>query len=328
VLGFVTLMMVIVFGEVGPKGLAVAHTEAVARLVAGPLTLFHGVVRPVSKVCVRLIGRFSDRLSRFAQDDVYVNADELKMLVEMAGKQEVLRGEAPTMMQDVVDLGQTRVKQIMTPRVDMSAFALDGSREEFLALVKRTHHKRYPLYRQTLDDISHFVRTRDVLLQPGKTVKDLAVPAAFVPETQTVEGLLRQLRDQKMGAMIVVDEYGGTAGMVTIEDVIEEVFGEIEDEYDEPAAEPRQVAADAYMLPGNLSLAAWRELFGQSLPELNVDTVGGLVTALLGRLPKVGDSARYRGLEFTVSAMRGRRVDKVRLRLTPQDRETRGEGKP
>ena len=318
-LGVASLALVIVFGEVGPKGLAIAHPEGFARVIAVPLLLVQKVLRPAALVCVRLIRAMTGWVRRFAPQEPYIHADELKMLVEMAEKQQVLDAPMRGMIQDVVDIGQTRVKQIMVPRVDMSVFRNGSGRERFLEVFRATPHKRYLCYGETLDDIENVLFTRDVLLAPQAELRGLLRPVVFVPETKTVESLLHMFRRQGLDFAVVVDEYGGTAGMVTIEDVIEEIFGEIVDEFDPVGPEVREEPDGSYLLKGDLSLETWREMFGHELPSANVDTVGGIVTALLGRMPKAGDTVTFQNLEFGVESMRGRRVESVRLRLLPEE---------
>jgi putative hemolysin len=319
--GVASLLLIIVFGEVAPKGVAVAHSEAFAHRIAIPMYLFQRAAWPAAYLCVKMVQQLSAWLERYTEREVYVNADELKMLVEMAKRQQVLAGTAPAMMQDVVDLKRTRVKQIMVPRVDIAAFRFGGGRDRFIELVRQTHHNRYLVYTNTMDDISTALLARDVYLNPQAELRSLQRPVVFVPETKTVEDLLRQFREQMLDFAVVVDEYGGTAGMVTIEDVIEEVFGEIEDEYDEPETEVRSLGQNSYLLSGNLSVESWRDIFGHDLPPADADTLGGVVTALLGRMPKAGDTVTFRGLELTVRRMRRRRVGQVLLRLLPASEE-------
>ena len=318
-LGVASLALVIVFGEVGPKGLAIAHPEGFARVIAIPLILVQKVLRPFALLCVRLLRAMTGWVRRFAPQEPYIHADELKMLVEMAERQQVLDAPTRSMIQDVVDIGQTRVKQIMVPRVDMAVFPIASGRERFLRLFREKPHKRYLCYAGSPDDIESVLFTRDVLLAPHADLRELLRPAAFVPETKTVESLLHLFRLQGMDFAVVVDEYGGTAGMVTIEDVIEEIFGEIADESDTVGTEVRESPDGSYLLEGDLSLATWREVFGHDLPSANVDTVGGIVTALLGHMPKVGDTVTFQNIEFRVESMRGRRVESVRLRLLPEE---------
>ena len=317
VVGIASLFLVIVFGEVAPKGIAVAHPETFARGALIPLYGFSRAAYPAAAACVAVVRVLSERVAAHAKHDLYVNADELKMLVELAEKQSVLDRGARAMIQNAVDLSRTRVKQIMVPRVDMAAFQIGAGRESFLELARTTRHKRYPVYRNSVDDVFGVLHARDVFLNPDADLQPLVRPAALVPETKTVESLLHQFREQHLGFAIAVDEYGGTAGMVAIEDVLEEVVGEIEDEYDQPSEEVEQIAADTYLLSGLLSVSAWREVFGRDLPPANADTLGGVVTALLGRMAVVGDSVRLHGLEFTVESVRRRRVERVRLKLLP-----------
>lgn len=325
-LSLVTLALVVVFAEVGPKNVAVARPMRFARLVAAPLLLFEKAAYPAARACAFLAQQMSAWIAKYARRELYVNAEELKMLVEMAEHRGVIRGAAPAMMQEVVNLGMTRVKQIMVHRVDVAMFRLEEGRERLVELIRRTRHKRYLVYEQSIDDTSKALLSREVLLSPEEPLENLLRPVVFVPETMTVEKLLRQFRQQGLDFAVAVDEYGGTAGMVTIEDVIEEVFGEIEDEHDAPAEGVEQVAPGTYVLPGDLSLADWREAFGLELPPADVDTVGGVITALLGRMPRVGDSATFQGMEFTVAEMRRRRIRRARLRLIPEGEDRWGEG--
>ena len=313
--GVGALLAVIVFGEVAPKGVAVTRPAGFARAVAFPLYAFHRAASPLSRTFGFLMGKMSERIAEYAEHDVYVKPEELKMLVDMAARQQVIKGMIPSMIQEVVDIGRTRVKQIMVPRVDIAAFRLNDSREAFLDLARRTRHKRYLVYKRSMDDISTALLTREALLSPDEPLERLQRPVVFVPETKTVEDLLKQFREQRQDFAVVVDEYGGTAGIVTIEDVIEEVIGEIKDEYDLPTDEVKRLSENEYLVPGDLPLDAWREMFGRELPSASVDTVGGFVAALLDRMPRVGDSVVFEGVELSVTAMRRRRVLQVRLRL-------------
>jgi len=323
VFGVASLFLVIIFGEVTPKSLAVMRPETFSRMAAVPLGLFQRVAWPAAQACVSIVRAVTEGVAGRLGRETYVNADELKMLVEMAEQQRVLDHGARSMIHDVVDLSRVRVKQIMTHRVDMARFQIDSGRERLLELVQATRHKRYPVYSRNSDDIAGVLHVRDVLLNPEAELRALVRPAVFVPETQTVERLLRQFREQGAGLAIVVDEYGGTAGMVTIEDVLEEIVGEIDDEYDEERPDVQRLAWDTYLLPGNLDVESWREMFETDMPSMNVDTLGGLVMGLVGRMPAVGDRVVFCGLELTVAAMRRRRVESVRVRLLPKEEEAR-----
>ena len=322
VIGVASLFLVIVFGEVSPKSIAVGHPEGFARLAVVPLYWFSRAARPAAAVCVAIVRVVTEVVAARVGRDPYVNADELKMLVDLAAKQRVLDHGERAMIQAAVDVGVTRVKQIMVPRVDMALFQIDAGRDKFLRLVRASRHTCYPVYTRSVDDIAGALLTRDVLLNPNAGLHSLVRPATFVPETKTVESLLRQFREQRLSVAIVVDEYGGTSGMVTIEDVIEEIVGEIQDEYDRPTQDVVAVTPDVYLLSGNVSVEAWRDMFGLDLPTADVDTLGGMVAALLGRVPNAGDSVKLHGLELTVETMRRRRVERVRLRLLPlEERE-------
>ena len=213
----------------------------------------------------------------------------------------------------MVELTGIRAREVMTPRVDMPLFNLEEPREALCRMIRQAHEERVFVYEDSMDQVLGWVASRDVFLRADVPVRDLLRPVRFVPETQLVESLLRQFRKMDTPVAVVVDEYGGTAGLVDAEHIFEEIFGDIRQEF-EPVEELAQQLDDgSYLLGGELSTRAWSEVLGESFDAPGVDTVGGLVTALLGRIPEVGDSVAWRGLWFTVEAMDERRVALVRI---------------
>jgi CBS domain containing-hemolysin-like protein len=219
-------------------------------------------------------------------------------------------------MQRVLGLREMRVKEVMVPRVDIRAFDLSEGRERFLETFVRKRDSTVPVYRGSIDEIDAVLRAKDVYFSKERDLSKLARKVTFVPETKTVESLLREFRNEKRSVAIVVDEYGGTEGMVTLEDILEAIVGEIEDEYDRGEEPVRKVGEDAYLLAGGLSIREWSQTFGMDLPAEGADTLGGYIVFSLGRLPVEGDVVRYRNLEFTVKRVVGRRVQRILARAT------------
>jgi len=314
VIGVAALLVVIVFGEVSPKGIAVGHPLGFAHWVAPVLYAVHRLLRPISRVLRWFARTFSGAVVDWLPRHPYVTQDELKMLVGMAEHHKVLDGHTRGMIEQVVEIADIRVNEAMTPRVDMPMFRLGDTRDAFTDLVQRTHEDRIPVYEDSRDKVTGYMVSRDVFLNSDIELRTLVRPMRFVPETQTIERLLRQFRQTRDPIAVVVDEYGGTAGLVTMEHLLEEIVGEIRDEFEEAETPVRQIDDDTYLLSGNVSTHEWRDLLGVGFDPPGIETVAGFVIFLMGRIPAKGDAVTWRGLEFTVDAMSGRRVTEVRVR--------------
>jgi len=311
--GVASLLAVIIFGEVSPKGMAVGRPRWFARVIAAPLYLYFRALRPLGwllqSVAQRVTGFLASRLPRTPN----VSREELQTLVAMAEEQGVMQSDVRAMIHQVMALGTIRAREIMVPRVDVPMFDLNDDRGRLHDLIRRTGEERIPVYAGSRDNVIGMLVSRRVLLHPEKPIRELLEPVRFVPETQTLESLLRHFRETGDPVAVVVDEYGGTSGLVDLERVFEQVVGEIRDESESAAQPVRQIDADTYLLEGDLNAREWREHLGVSFDRPGVETVGGFVTALLGRIPRTGDTVVWRGLRFTVERMTGRRVDLVRV---------------
>jgi len=321
--GAVSLFAVILFGEVTPKGIAVGCPERFSRLVAPALYLYCRATLPASTalgvIARRVTGFLSSRLPR----EPYVTREELQMLARMAERHGVMDRDTVGMVQQVMALGMIRVKEVMTPRVDVPMFDIAEGREAFCERVRKTREDRVLVYEGSVDNVLGLVVVRDVYIHSSAGLRELLRPLRFVPETQTVESLLRQFRNERHAVALVVDEYGGTAGLVDQEQILEEVVGQIRDEW-EPVERPvEQLDEDAYLVAGDLSMRAWEELLGGGHDLPGVETLGGLVTALLGRIPARGDAVSWRGLWLTVERMEGPRVMLVRVERIREGDEAR-----
>ncbi len=314
-LAFASLLTIIIGGEVMPKNFAVSFYKPLGRAVALPLLVAQKVLVPI----VVPLGKVADAAARLAggRTAPSVLPEELLMLVDIGEKEGVVDARAAQMIEEVIGLSDIRLNELMVPRVEMVSFDLNGPPERLLALFRETKLSMIPVYDGKVDNMRGLVHIKDVLLKPQQQpLADLVRPIPFLPETATVVEALRESRRQRSKTAFVVDEYGAVVGLVTIEDLLEEIVGDITDEYDPekgPAVEP--LGNGRFRVEGRFSLRAWEEMFGIEVPDMGVDTVGGFVTALLERVPKPGDVARYGDAEFTVEAVEGRRVGTVLVTL-------------
>jgi putative hemolysin len=317
----------IIIGELVPKTLALTFADRFALFVARPIGWFDRILRPivwfvstVSNVLVRALG------GRDRPKAGYLSTEELKMLVETGSEQGGIEEDEKEMIHGVIELGETKVHQVMVPRIGIRAVEVNDPIGEVLEMIVRAGHSRVPVYDENLDNIVGILYAKDLLpyLMPGAApaaqidIRALARPAAYVPETKPVDELLTEMRANKRHIAIVVDEYGGTAGLITMEDVVEEIVGEIQDEYDseeslvEPLADDEQIA---YRLDGRVSMDDLRDLFdlsdSEEEDEDEYDTVGGFIVHRVGRIPLPGAVVTFRDVTLRVETAEPRRIAKV-----------------
>ncbi|HYT71435.1 MAG TPA: hemolysin family protein [Gemmatimonadales bacterium] len=315
----------VVFGEQAPKSWAITYPEATSRWIAAPLIFFSWITRPFTELLnrsanrvVRLLG-----IKRTTGDLERVHSpEELRMLVEQSRKTGRLDADDARLLEGVFEFSEKTAREVMTPRTEIAALPIDLTLEEAADQVAVAGRSRYPVYQESLDDIVGVVHAKDILagLRSAKAGALRAVlrPAVFVPGTREVEDVLADMKRQKIHLAIVLDEFGGTAGLVTMEDLLEEIVGQIYDEYDRPAAETQAAPGDgAPLLSGATPLRTVNETYGLKLDEADYTTIGGYLFGVLGRLPKVGDRVSVPGAVFEIVEMDGRRVNTARLQRIP-----------
>lgn len=304
----ISLLTIIIMGEVIPKNIAVRIPSQYSRLSALPLYIFDRLFLPFRLPLSVVVNALNRALGGGGAEEKCVTIDELKMLVEFSEKEGIVDRAERSMIHGVLDFKRVQVKEIMLPRVDMNLFDIDGTVEEFLELARRTKCTKFPVYEGTTDNIIGIIHAKDVFLNPEVPLRDVLKPVHFVPELKGVEGLLRQFRREGSQMAIVVDEYGGTAGLITLEDIIEEIVGEIQDEHEKPKETIKKVEENKYLISGDLGIRDWSDYFGVEVEPMDVDTVGGFVVSLLEHIPKKGDLVKYKAFIFTVESVRKRRV--------------------
>jgi len=316
IVSFVT----IVFGELVPKTLALAHAERYAMVAAHPVEIMGRVFAPVVWVLTGLTNAVTRLMGAGEVERDRLTADELMILVERGGQQGVIEAEEEQMIGAVLELGQRRVHEVMVPRIDIVGLPLDASLDHIVDTIVGEGHSRIPVYEESVDNIVGILYAKDLLpYLKGEDnpppVRTMVRAPLFVPESMLVDDLLHSLQRRKVHIAIVLDEYGGTAGLVTIEDLIEEIVGEIQDEYD--VEEPMLVvlSTDEARVDGRASVDDLAEHFDITFDPTDreeYDTVGGLVYHRIGTVPKVGDEIEVDGMvRLTVESTDGRRVAKV-----------------
>ena len=323
-IGLAALALLVLLQAI-PRALATRTPARAFRLISPPLRLLHFLLRPVTafyrslaQLAVRLIWREPARHDDQTKEDQ--EEEELGALVEEISEHNEeleLEEEEREMIRRIIGLEHTTVREIMVPRIDIVAAEADAPVYKVIDLIVQHGFSRIPVYNETIDNIVGMVYAKDLLRatqQPGDPplLQSLVRPAYFVPEPKHIDEMLREFRERRTHAAIVVDEYGGTAGMATLEDLLEEIVGEIEDEYDRHEAPIERVSQDEAILDARVSIADLNELFNTAVPQEDYDTVGGLVYAALGKIPSAGDEVRVDGLTISVLSTLGRRIKKVR----------------
>ena len=311
----------VVFGEQAPKAWAITHAESTSRWVAAPLIFFSWITRPFTDLLnwsAGRVGRLLGLKGTTAELEQIHSPEELRMLVEQSRKRGKLDADDARLLQGVFEFSEKSAREVMTPRTEMVALPADLTLEQAADQVAVAGRSRYPVYGESLDDILGVVHAKDILAglrsATGGTLRGVLRPAMFVPGTREVEDVLADMKRQKIHLAIVLDEFGGTAGLVTMEDLLEEIVGPIYDEYDQPSGELRVAPPGAApLISGATPLRDVNRVFGLELDEQDYTTIGGFLFGAIGRLPKGGDQVAVKGAVFEIVEMEGRRVGKVRV---------------
>jgi putative hemolysin len=309
----------VVIGELVPKGIALGHQEGTALAVSAPVRAFFTLFGPL----IWVLQRSTEAVLRAlglqppgAEDDVHSEA-ELRMLVSQSTQHGEIEEQEQEMLYKVFDFADKEVSDVMVPRPEVVALSIDLPPEQCLEAVMDSPYTRYPVYRETLDNVVGILHVRDLfgaLRDRGMhevTVEEIVRPAHIVPETKDLAALLTEFRRTNQHMAIVVDEYGEMEGIATLEDLLEEIVGEIEDEFDLPDESIEQVDDDTVKVDGTFPIDDFNERFRTDLPQEDYHTLAGFVFGLLGRQPEVGDDVSHDGMRFDVLEVEGSRINKL-----------------
>lgn len=330
----VMTLLVLIFGEITPKSIAVHHAVAFSRLVIRPVYALSIILYPIGLFFTWIAATTLRLFGLEPNKNPLLTENELRLMLRSAEESGVIEAHEEKMIKGIIDLEETVVREIMTPRVDIVAINADANLLELLELNKENHYSRLPVYEEKLDNIKGIVYMRDLLYylqQPEKLaltqVQELMIQTPYIPETVSILSLLKDMRSKKNHMAIVVDEFGGTSGLVTLEDIIEEITGEIYDETDlEEEAEISKLGENDYLVQAAIHLDELAEILNLSFDvEGDYDTLGGFITSQLGYIPEVGEIHDYQNQRFTVAEADERRVIAVRINPIPEDEPSEDE---
>jgi CBS domain containing-hemolysin-like protein len=326
----------VVLGELVPKGVALGHREGTALAVAVPVRVFFVVFRPLiwilqrsTEAVLHLLG-----LEPPGAENEPLSEAELRMVVSQSTRSGEIEQQEQEMLYKVFDFADKEAKDVMVPRPEVVALSIDLPPEQCLEAVMDSPFTRYPVYRETLDNVVGILHVRDLfraLRDRGMhevTIAEIIRPAHIVPETKDLAALLTEFRRTNQHMAIVVDEYGEMEGIVTLEDLLEEIVGEIEDEFDLPDESVEQIDEDTIRIDGTFPIDDFNERFGTEIPIEDYHTVAGFVFGLLGRQPEVGDNIIHDGMRFDVLEIDGSRINKIAVTFEQRrDRKDNEEAK-
>jgi CBS domain containing-hemolysin-like protein len=323
----------VVLGELVPKGVALGHSEGTALWVSAPVRAFFALFRPAIwflRVTTDWVLRGLGLEPPSAEREVLSEA-ELRMLVSRSTQQGEIEHEEQQMIDKVFVFGDKDAADVMVARPDVVAISVKLKPQEALSTVLDSPYTRYPVYRESLDDIAGVLHVRDLfsaMYERGiahVALEELLRPAYIVPETKDLGSLLQEFRRTNNHFAVVVDEYGAMAGICTLEDLLEEIVGEIEDEFDVPEEPVEQVGDDTYRIDGMFGIDEFNERFGTDLPDEDFHTLAGFVFGQLGRAPEPGDDVSYNGMRFDVLEVEGNRIERVAVTFLERPQPRRRE---
>ncbi|HEY3376453.1 MAG TPA: hemolysin family protein [Armatimonadota bacterium] len=318
----ILLLSVLILAEITPINYAAANPELVATWTAPLLTAATWLLNPVSQAIMGVANLFVRLAGGVPRPRPLVTEDEVRTIVDLEAERGVLEEEEKELIHSIFEFSDTIVREIMVPRIDITAVSVDAHIATVIDTTISHRFSRLPVYQGNIDHIVGLVHVKDMLPYELRHLTDIPVsqvirPVTFVPETKHVSELLREFRESKKTLVIVLDEYGGTAGLVTVEDLLEEIVGEIYDEYDIEQPSIERVDERTWLVDGKLPIGEVTELIGYQLPEGEYDTVAGFLYSQFGDVPTHGERIILDGVTFVVDRLDGHRITKIRIIVPP-----------
>ena len=316
-------LLTVVFGELAPKTFAVSHAEKIALALARPVEIYIKAISPL----VFLFNGLSNFIIRVLGGEVrsapqLLTEDEMKAMIRMGEEDGTIEKEEKEMLHNIFEFGDKKVTEAMVPRTEIVAISEDATVADVLSLVSEKGYSRYPVIKETVDNITGVIYIKDIVrkmaveeVPPSTVVKHFVRDAYYIPESKMVTALLDDMQKDKFQIAIVVDEHGGTAGLITLEDIMEEIVGALQDEFEAIEAEKEVEVVDesTFMVLGTTGIDEINELVGVELDEEEFHTIGGFIFGLFGHLPKVGEKLRYHELKFLILEMEGKKIEKIKI---------------
>jgi gliding motility-associated protein GldE len=319
--------LILLFGEITPKVWASKHPVKFAKIVSLPLYWLSILIYPLSKILTELIRYFVSKFS-YDKSKTAILSSEITELANIGVEKGTIEEEEQDLIHGLVSFKTVTVREVMTPRVDITAVAVNTNFNEIMKIITESGHSRIPLYENNLDNIVGIIYAKDLLpyvgneeLKTNLSLKNISREAMFVPETKLINELMHEFQSQNMHVGIVVDEYGGTSGLISLEDILEEIVGEIRDEYDQEETEITKIGDNSYLVLGKLSIDELNELFEYdfSSESDDYDTIGGFILNHAGTIPDKNFSFQYDRYKITVKDIFNKRIRKVLIEELPVD---------
>ena len=310
----------IVLGELAPKSLAIISAEKIAMYTALPLIMFYNVTYPImwsfnhsTNFILKIFG-----ISQVDEHEAAHTDEEIKLLVQDSYKHGLIDKTELTFVDNIFDFSETTVKEIMMPRTDMACIFIEDSFEETIAFALEEQLTRYPVCRDSKDNVIGFIHIKDLYKQRiegnNQNVEGIIREIKFVPESTSISELLKIFKKEKAQMAIIIDEYGGTSGLVTLEDILEEIVGELQDEFDEEGEEIKKTEDGNYIVDGKVIIEDINEILDIEIDSENVDTIGGWIYSQLNSYPQVNEKVNYEDYEFTILKCDRKRISKVSIK--------------
>ena len=314
--GVVTLLLLI-FGEITPKSLATRKAKQFSMTVARPIEICYYLFFPVVKGLSFLV-QIVNKEGQTPGTKPFISEDKIRRFLAVGVREGVIETDERQMINSIFEFDDITVKEIMVPRIDMVCVDINDSLEKLRDIVIQMGLSRIPVYNSTIDNIVGIVYAKDLLplLKRDKgdmTIQKIMRPAYYVPESKKIDNLFSELKKEKIHMAIILDEYGGTAGLVTIEDLLEEIVGDIQDEYDEEQEMIKQIDNSRIIVDGRVDIDEINQDLNISLPEEDYETISGFILSMLGYVPKEGEKIEFEDLVISVTEIRQRRISKVEI---------------
>lgn len=310
--------VLLIVSEVFPKTYAARRAEVVSFRVLKPIRFVLWVLTPIIWLVTGLSGLIT-RMFKVVDSSSGLSADEIKTMISLGAESGSLAGSQKNMLHGVFELSQLRVRELMIPRTEVAGIDVESPFATILDQVKRSTHSRFPVYRETLDDVVGIIHSKDVLRfvdDPEKfRIRDVMRDPYFVPEAKQVESLLLAFRNRRVHLAVVLDEYGGVEGIVTLEDVLEEIVGEIQDEYDDEEQGVVPLGTTCFLVDGGVTIRALNRRFEFDFLEEDATTLAGLMLSQFGHIPAAGEQCVINGVVLTVRKVVQQRIEQIELRL-------------
>lgn len=317
----VMMVVVVLFAKLAPKGIALKNPDRLVLMVAYPLLFFTRLISPGARIMTAVADLlFGSGSSPGLSNTAGVTEEDIKAMITLGGAEGSLEEEEKELLHKVFEFGDTVASEAMKPRTEIVSIPKGATMQEVLDVVSEYGYSRYPVIEETVDTVIGILYVKDILIdlasgdiKRGDGVHRFIRPAYFIPENKRVTELLSEMQREKFQIAIVIDEYGGTAGLVTTEDLVEEIVGSIQDELDMEEKEVEIMDEKNFVVAGQSGLDEVNDLLGVELQSEDFNTVGGFVFGLFGRMPKVGEQLRYKELKFEILEHGGRKIEKIKI---------------